>query len=259
MELIDELKRIRIVGIVVTCVGIVGSIASILTFGLLGFVVSAVLLVLVIGICYSILRPVLVRNMRGVTILQAVRSVGIVDFENRDDLEHALPPAKIYEVAQREIAITGISAHRTFDQHISLIHQTLAAGKKLYVLILDWDSPDVVVSTKRERKDMRNEILQTIDVIKNEELNQHSGFQIKFMQRLPSFTAIMIDGDISPTGKPLDQDGQICVQPSTVHGTQHNGIILQFKKTIRRYPAGAFDYFAEDLRKQWQEGIEKKL
>lgn len=258
MKLIEEFKQIGIVGITIAFIGIMGSLASLLTLGVLGLVISITLALLVAGVCYLILRPVLIKNMRSVTILRAVNTVGIVDFENRDDLKHALPPSKIYEVAKREIVITGISAHRTFDQHISLIHQALAAGKKLYVMILDFDSPDVEVSSKREKKNMRSEILQTITIIKKEGLNQHTGFQIRFMQTLPPFTAVMIDGDISPTGKPLDEEGQIRIQPNTLHSTQHGGIILHFKKTIISYPVGAFNYFAEDLRKQWQDGTEKK-
>ena len=76
------------------------------------------------------------------------------------------------------------------------------------------------------------------------------------MQRMPPFQAVMIDGDISaPEGStPQDLDGLIRVQPLSQYGTGHRGVVLQFRKTIPNIdtPAGGFDYFAQDLRKQWR-------
>ena len=182
-----------------------------------------------------------------------------MDLEIRDDLHHHLPPSEMYKTIKREVLITGVSTYRTFDQHITLLHQTLDAGKRVYVLILNPDvneCPDVLALSAREKKDIRAEILQTITIIKEEKLNQHPGFQIKFMQKMPPFTAIMIDGDASHAGRALDEEGRILVQPGTVYETQHEGIILLFKR-ISRSTMSPFDYFARDLRKQWQNAKEK--
>ena len=252
MKLTSEVKKIGVLGIILGFIGFLGSVASIFAdFGIYGVIVSFALAFLLFGACILVLKPVLVKNKRGVTMLEAITNVGLVDIENRDDRLHLLPPTEFYELARNEIVITGVSAFRTFDQHSDILCQALDAGKELYVLILHPDSPDVERLTKREGLDIREQIMNVIHIISNLQLNRHPGFHIRFMQKLPPFTAVMIDGDVFPTGKePRDQEAQIRVQPTTVYGTQHSGVILQFKKKSGQ-PAGAFDCFAEDVRNQW--------
>ncbi len=259
MKLKDELERIGIATLIVVMTGLIGSFASVLAFGWLGFAISFILLVIVIGACYLLLQPVLVKNMRGVRILEAVKNIGLVDIENRNETSRSLPPEKIYEASKQEIAITGITALGTFKGHIRAIHRTLQSGKWLYVLLLDPRTSDAtLVSTGNERQNVSMEIMQTIDIIKREELHKYPRFKIKFMGRLPPFTAVMIDGDITNIETPLDHEAQIRVQPVRLHSTHHSGIVLQLKKMPKTadHEVGPFDFFAEDLRKQWKDGIE---
>lgn len=196
-------------------------------------------------------------NPRGITLSQALRDIGLVDMENRDDRQHLLPPEEFFAAATREIAITGISAYRTFDQDLDIIHEVLKKDRKIFVLILRPKCADVERFSRRERRDISSDIQGVISVIKREGLHKHPRFRIKFLESLPSFTAVMIDGDIdTPTGElPSNDEGQIRVQPVLVHHTQHSGLVIQLKKKTRG-TLGVFEYFAEDLRKQWRDGKE---
>lgn len=202
----------------------------------------------------KIIRCVLAKNKRGVSLLDAINSIGLVDIENRNEAEHNLPLGQIYEEAKQEIVITGITAHTTFIQHIEFLHGALKAGKRIYVLIIHPESPDIDDLSNRDSIDIRAHINMVIDIAERERLIEYEGFQLRFMKKPPPFTAVMIDGDVAYTGKkPNDQRGQIRVQPGTAYNPQHKGVILQFKKITGSL--GGFDYFAADIRKQWQNRI----
>jgi len=194
-------------------------------------------------------------TMRGLPLGAAIGRVGLVDIENRDDFQYELPPNRFYDQAGKEIFITGPSLYMTFHKHIDLIHNALSKGRNICVAILHPDSGDVQWLTKRERRGIRDDIMATINTIKEEGLCSHPRFQIRFIQKLPYCNAVMIDGDISPKGaEPEDENGQIRVQPNTMYVTGHKGLIVQLKKIAAtpRQPAGPFDYFAYDFRKQWE-------
>ncbi len=194
-------------------------------------------------------------SMRGTSLGEEIARVGLVDIENRDDSQRELPPGKFYALVKREIAITGVSLYQTFHKHVDLIHNALGSGKKICAMILHPDSADVSWLSKREKRGIRHDIMATIETIKAEGVYQHPSFQIRFLQKLPPFIGVMIDGDIEcHSGKePADDDGQIRVQPNTVHVTGHRGLIVQLRKSKKTpdNPAGPFDYFAQDLRQQW--------
>jgi transcriptional regulator with XRE-family HTH domain len=210
----------------------------------------------------QLLQRALAMNPRGVSLLDAIESVGLVDIENRNEDLQILPPEQFYEMAKKEIVITGLSTYRTFEQKLDSLRAALNAGKTVRVLIL---YPDLKLIEEqedlstRERIDILNAIKGVLSIIRLEKLDQEPGFEIRFMNKLPSFTAVMIDGDVEPEEKlvPQDAQGQIRVQPGTLHGTQHKGVILQFKKK-REKPEGAFDYFAADVRVQWRKGTSLK-
>jgi hypothetical protein len=197
-------------------------------------------------------------TMRGITLEEAITGVGLVDIENRNDRrERVLPPEKFYELAKREIVITGVSAYRTFEEQVDVIREALRTGKKLRVLILHPNAPAIERLSNIENPPVKHDIAAVIEIIKRprNKFHENPNFQIKFMQEMPPFTAVMIDGDVSPVdSEPQDQEGQIRVQPRAEYGTQHRGVILQFKKimaTTDQAP-GPFDYFAEDVRNQWR-------
>jgi len=247
-------KNIKILlSLAVITTGIFGSIASISAgWGMVGILISIILSLFILILCVLLLMPMIQKNDRGVTLLQAINGVGMVDIENREDLTSPLPPEKFYQKALHEIVITGISAYRTFDQHLDILKECINSGKKIYVLIMHPKSKVLDNLSKVEGKNVSGDINEVIRVIKEANLQAHPGFTIRFRDELPPFTGVMIDGDLTPTGeKPRDQKGQIRVQPASAHRSQHRGIILQFQKK-QKSQTGAFDFFADDLRNQWK-------
>lgn len=200
-----------------------------------------------------------VENERRVTLRQAVARIGLVDIENREEaLELQLPPEKFYRKATREIAMTGVSLYRTFEAQlmVDIFREALGKGEKLYFMLLHPTAPDVKRWSKFVNADVPHDIDAVIRIIKKNKFHKNPNFQIKFMQRMPPFQAVMLDGDVAApeASTPQDVDGQIRAQPLSQYVTSHHGIILQFRKTISDIdsPAGGFDYFAQDLRKQWR-------
>ncbi len=248
-------KTLQLLGVTVIAVGVLGSVASISAgWGWFGVAISIVLAGSILWLCLLSLAPVLHKNERGVTLLQAVDSVGLVDIENREDLTAPLPPHQFYEKAQHEIAITGISAYRIFDQHLEVLKSAIRSGKRVFVLILHPgpESRCLDELSKIEGKDVRADIHEVLRVVKSAGLHAQPGFRMRFRNELPPFTGVMIDGDLEPTGEvPSDGLGQIRVQPASAHRSQHKGVVFQLRKTEGR-PPGTFDFFAEDLRNQWK-------
>ncbi len=76
------------------------------------------------------------KNGRGITLMEAIDSVGLSDIENRDNLERVLPPAAFYGEAKYEIVISAITAFRTFDHNRSLLCRAIDDGKKVFILIV---------------------------------------------------------------------------------------------------------------------------
>jgi hypothetical protein len=182
-----------------------------------------------------------------------------MDIENREETpEFELPPEKFYKKATREIVITGVSAYRTFENSMraNLFLDALEKGKKLYIMILHPSAPDVERLSKLVTAKIKHDIDSVIDIFKSRGFYEHRNFQIRFMQTMPPFQGVMIDGDISAEegSTPEDKDGQIRVQPLAQYSTVHRGVVLQFRKTKPNggEPAGGFDYFAQDMRKQWR-------
>jgi hypothetical protein len=244
-----------VLGIILAVIGVASGIAQLLGYGIPGIIASLALVLAVTIACMGLLRPVLVPNLRGVIMLRAIAMVGLVDVEDRNNDLHALPPAKIYKAARREIAITAITAFRSFDQGIGDIIEALDVGKRVYFLILHPDSPDVQRVTGNEDLSIELQIATVLDRIHAKDLARYPNFKIKFTRELLPFTVVMIDGDIAAIGTPADRQAQIRIQPRTASGTQHKGVVLQFKKR-RGHAANAFDYFADDVRKQWRDAEE---
>jgi hypothetical protein len=177
-------------------------------------------------------------------------ALGLQTVATRDDVTQILPPVEFYNSATRELAITGVSAARTFDIHLSILRSALARGRRVYVLILDPASPDVRWLTRREGRSIGADIRSTLKIARLEGFLQHAGFELRLSPKLSPFTAVMLDGNISGAQVADDDVSYLRVQPGTLLSSQHDGVVLQF----RRMPMASvgFDYFAEDLRRQWQ-------
>lgn len=228
-----------------------GSAASLASgLGIFGIGLSILLGAIALSACIAILRPLLATNARGVTMMRAISSVGLTDIENRQDDASPLPPDSYYSLAQREIVISTLTGGLTFQLHIKVIEKALDRGVKVCILLLHPDSAEES-QLESHRGIRRRDIEKSIEAVVSSGLTDHAGFAIRFRNQPPPFTAIMLDGDLSPTGvKPNDKAGQIRVQPVTTYVPLQRGTVLQFKK-IGRSDSSSFDYFAEDLRKQW--------
>lgn len=177
-------------------------------------------------------------------------ALGLETVAARDDVTELLPPADFYESAKHELLLTGVSVARTFDIHISVLRSALARGKRVCVLILDPKSPDVRRLSKREGRPIGADIRSTLRIARLEGFLQHPGFELRLAPRLPPFTAVMLDGNISNDAVAVE-GARLRVQPGTSCSSQHDGVVMQFRRGPPASSIG-FDYFAGDLRGQWQ-------
>lgn len=238
-------------------INLLGTIVSVCAFyGVVGIYVSIIMMITAFSLlitCLFYFRPVLQKNDRGVTLLQAINNAGMVDIEIREDKLTPFPPYQFFKNAKHEIVISGISASRIFEVHIGVIQECLNSGNKVHVLLSHPDSGALNEFLQNENKDKLVEIRKVISDIKLAKLHEHPGFKLRFHKKLPTFTYLMIDGDLDPTGDhPRDEGGQIRVQSVCFHPAHHRRIVLQFRKKKNALSDGAFEYYAEDLRIQWK-------
>ena len=251
MKITQEIRRVATMSVLVTALGTIGSIASIHSgWKDWGLPLSIVLTVAVLWSVWHTLRPVLQRTHRGTTLLHAVTRAGLFDIENREDESiQSLPPIELYRAARSEVLITGITGYRTFDQHIAVLKQLLDKGRKVYVLLLSPTCSDAIALTSVESKNIPAEIEQALDMANRAGLFAMKGFEVRLVDKKLPYTAVMVDGDLSPLGnEPADDDGQLRIQPSTFLKTQHRGLVIQLVNTPQK---SGFDYFAGDLRAIW--------
>jgi len=181
---------------------------------------------------------------------QAV-ALGITSIEDRSDPGQGVPPEVIFRKARQEVFISGISCYRTFDTHREVVDEIVSSGKDLYVLIMDPDSADVADMSVRLRKPIGNEIRQVITIIKNNSTLRPDKVHIRLMSRMPTFTAVMVDGDIAAQRQTSTAShSEIRVQTLITHNVQHKGVILAFGPNSTGNVNG-FDFYASDIREQW--------
>lgn len=256
MKALREIRRVATLPLLVAALGTIGSIASIESgWGKPGMALSVFLSFAILWSVWRTLRPVLQRTHRGTTLLEAVTRAGLFDIENREDESiQSLPPVAFYKTATAEVLITGITGYRTFDQHIAIIETLLKAGKRVRVLLLNPKCEDAKAMTETEQKDIPAEIEQALDMAARGGLFAMPGFEVALVDQKLPYTAVMIDGDLCPLGSnPLDGNGQLRIQPSTLFKTQHRGLVIQLQNTAAK---SGFDYFADDLRNVWKTALQ---
>lgn len=180
------------------------------------------------------------------------KSAGLTGLENREDPTTSAPPEKVFDLPEKEIVITGLSCYRTFDIHLDKVKQLLGRNIDVYIMIMDPDSEDMPkIATRQSGVNIRNDIIQTIHRIKEHKLAQSPRFHIRYFQRMPPFTGILIDGDILAHDRVADDiRGSIRIQPGTEFTPQGKGLIFCFEKTAGK-KLGGFDLYTKDLRSQW--------
>jgi hypothetical protein len=196
-------------------------------------------------------------SYRKVSIFEAARRAGLMDIEFRSEAgDLALPPGDFYHRARVELAISGVTAASTFQQHNGILREVLARGVTVRCMILSPSSPDLPRLSARELRPLRDDILGTVRTIYQDGFNGHPRFEVRFMPVMYPFTGVMIDGEIgAPSSVRLDEldknfpaDAELRVQPAGYNVTQHAGPILQFRRTDH---LGPFHHFATDFRRQW--------
>ncbi len=212
----------------------------------------AALIVLLGALLLPILWPVLRSNLRKVPLVTAIRHIGMVDIESRNEGDRHLPPEAVYTLpALRELVISGITSASSFRNHMSLIKRLLEDKADVYFLICSEQTVGLDKISEIERRNVAAEIQEVRDVITMEKLLFDQHFQIKCFSCLPTFTAVMINGDIAPRRtQPQDSRGTIRVQPRRMESTHHDGIVLEFKNTSNA--RDGFSLFSADLREQWR-------
>ena len=197
---------------------------------------------------------------RGVSIFEAARITGLRDIEHRVPGGLHLPPSEFYARANVELAISAITASSTFEQFDDTVRRLLEDGKAVRVLILDPATEDMDRLSRRERRDLANNVRDVYRAIKRGRFSAFPNFEMRLAPFMYPFTGVMIDGNIGrrPSGDPeqLDdsatfrQDAEIRVQPGGYYTSQHRGPVLQFHITP---DVGPFHHFATDLRRQWEQ------
>lgn len=190
-------------------------------------------------------------NLRNVKLGDIIKQSGLSDIENRTDTKNKLPPEKLYTNAKNEIAISCISCNSTIDQYNEILKFMMKKGVSVKLLLLNPLSPDLSILSQKEKKDMKMEILQSIRMIKDDSLFVKKNFHVKFIDEIPTFLGVMIDGDIEVAGEiPNDSKGLIRVQPYLKNTSGHIGWIFQFNRdTLNKT---AFDDFATEFRQRWK-------
>ena len=172
---------------------------------------------------------------QGSGLAEQAKLVGLQGVENRNDPGQSLPPEDFFNKAKREVAVSGVSCFRTFDQHKALIEEMLKDKRELYFLIVDPDSQDMPSINKRHSKPIDAEIRQVLQTIRHNKFHTWSNFHIRMSTGLPPFTAVMIDGDISELALPADdRPGKLRVQPVRRTHRTEQGNHSHFRQDHRR-------------------------
>lgn len=251
-------STVSVTGQVALLVAAIGFIASIVqisaSFGWLGVLLSVLTITALVVYLSQLVWPLLRRNTRGIRLIDAITTQGLEDIERRGAGRNDLPPVDYFQQAQTEIAIMGTSLYGTIERHLRELKIALSRGIKIRLMLLDPMCQSV--QERSTRVDLARQIELTLDMIVRERLTANRGLAIRFMNALPPFLGILVDGDIDPSGdRPLDKHGWIRVQVNLVTMSAHDGIVLQFRRTNDE--TGAFTLFAQDLRRCWHFAKEK--
>jgi hypothetical protein len=248
---------IFVMSLIVGTIGFVSSVSGLYSsFGRVGIVVMTAAATLIVLFCLLVLRPVITPNPRGVTMLTAISEAGLADIENRDYGDRSLPPSEFYRRAKREIAISGVTLLQTLQRDWETLFTALQKDMHVYVLLLDPSSTAAIETAEPESLNIRREIEKSLSSMATRGFTTARTFHVRFTAQRLAFSAVMIDGDVSAKESPHDKGAEIRIQPATMYRSIHKGVVFQFAKGRGRRTTG-FDYFAEDLRNQWLQAIER--
>ncbi len=196
-------------------------------------------------------------SRRGMTLLDAVRTAGLVDIEIRNSSERTLPPEEFLRSAKHEVLVTGPTLYTILKESYETTHifrDLIDQGVRVKLLILHpiQAAADLQALGKRVGKPyLKSEVEQAIEYVVKQRLNQHRNFKLRFAPSLATFNAILVDGDVEALEEADNGNAQVRVQPLNTMDSTHRGVILQFRKNAKGM-VGGYETFAEDISLQWR-------
>jgi len=192
---------------------------------------------------------------KGKTLIDSIKETGLVDIENRDDESSNVPPSKFYNLAINEVFISGLTLERTFDLQINMLHKILDKNIRLFLLLLHPKAEIIPWLSKREKRDLESIINKNvIEVAQREKITEYPNFRMRLMKKFPSFSAIMLDGDIEKNEEQHLSNIYFRIQPTTIYKSHHNGLVIQLEK-LKETPNSIFDFIYDELCQQWNNSI----
>lgn len=189
------------------------------------------------------------KNNKGITLVKSVRQAGLSDIENKSS--NPAPPIETYQAAKKEIFISGLTLRNTLENYKRQLDTMMRTGIHLKLLLLDPNSTDTIAVDRINKRgeNYRHDFLgvQSI-IIKDSTFFHNPNLEIRFVNRIPSFVGVMIDGDVGHITKPDDSNGLVRVMPY-LWSQDHDDWIFQFANT----PSikSAYTDYAMEFRYLW--------
>jgi hypothetical protein len=251
--------------LLVATLGVLGIVANLLQLVSAGgyWVWVTILSVPILGLLIlAFAGPVLRRNVRGTWLFESLRRTGLIDIEHRADREYRLPPERIFHaIPSGPVLITGI-LDQLFQYHREEILAYIHRGNELKVLLIHpvAVAEGLMGSWAGYRDEWVrywvtncNEALVALDAIIEAELDRVRGFSIRFMTKMPPYFGMLIGDPNENNASSLNP--LVRVQPIAISKFVGRGTVITFEK-IKRKVETPFDYYAQDLLAQWDEGVE---
>lgn len=194
------------------------------------------------------------RNSRGIRLIDAVKMAGLSDIESRKwkKVYNIAPPVELYENAKREIFVSGVTLGVTLENHREYLRTALKKGVKIRLLLLDPSSPDTVIvgNINNRFQNFASSMQNSLAIIANDtEMFHNKNVEVRFASNIPPLVGMLIDGDITAEGRPMDTNGIVRVNPY-FKSPVHNDWYLQFTRSNGEYDA--FVDFAAEFRQYWK-------
>lgn len=163
------------------------------------------------------------------------------------------PPERFFASAKTEVVITGLSTYLTFYSCGDSIEEALDRGKKIYVAMMHPQSPQRHQREEIEGIPFEQDIRRAIKIIDDRGFYRRQNFHVRFFMEMPSFTAIMVDGNLVPNGDSIfTETSQIIVQTFLNYRPQTEGIVRHYRYQGEGKDWSGFENYARDLRLIWQ-------
>ena len=241
----------------VAALGLVANIFQIASSGNSWIWLSLVVFAAVLLLVFLFASPVIRRNVRGAWLFASLRRTALVDVEHRDDREHRLPPAAIFQAAGKQpILVTGI-LDQLFQQNRDELIEFVRQGGLLRVLLLH---PMRVAESldrtwARHRGEWKqywltncNEAQIALDGIIEAGLDRQPTFKVKFLADIPPYFGMLVgDPDATRWQSPRPF---VRVQPLAVSMFVGRGSVMTFEQ-VPGNGCTPFAYYAADLNAQW--------